>query len=43
MFAAMGNEVIYLKRVAVGELQLDPNLASGAARELTAEELELLK
>ncbi len=43
MFAAMGNEVIYLKRVAVGSLQLDQNLAAGESRELTAEELELLK
>jgi len=42
MFAAMGNEVVYLKRVAMGALQLDPSLPLGAYRELTQEELELL-
>lgn len=42
MFAAVGNEVVYLKRVAMGALQLDPSLALGTYRELTAEELELL-
>ena len=43
MFLAMGNEVIYLKRVAIGNLQLDENLSLGSSRELSLEELELLK
>ena len=42
MFAAVGNEVAYLKRVAMGALQLDPALAVGSFRELTDAELELL-
>lgn len=36
-----GLEVRRLKRVAVGELPLDPKIKSGAWRELTAEELAL--
>ena len=39
MFAAVGNEVTYLKRVAVGALTLDATLAAGAYRELTDEEI----
>lgn len=39
MFAAVGNEVTYLKRVAVGALKLDATLAAGAYRELTDEEI----
>lgn len=42
MFAAVGNEVTYLKRVAMGALKLDSSLALGAYRELTVEELNLL-
>ncbi|MTI95144.1 MAG: rRNA pseudouridine synthase [Firmicutes bacterium] len=42
MFAALGKEVRYLKRIAMGGLALDPALAPGKLRELTAEELALL-
>ena len=42
MFAALGNFVTYLKRVQIGGLCLDPALALGEYRKLTAEELELL-
>lgn len=42
MFAAVGNEVVYLKRVAMGALTLDPALAVGEYRELTEEEISLL-
>ena len=43
MFKALGNEVVFLKRVAIGELQLDSNLKAGECRELTLEELALLQ
>lgn len=43
MFAAVGKKVIYLKRLTMGPLQLDPELPKGSYRELTKEELELLK
>ncbi|HPS44685.1 MAG TPA: pseudouridine synthase [Treponemataceae bacterium] len=39
MFKAVGNEVIYLKRVSMGSLALDPALAPGAYRELTESEI----
>lgn len=39
MFLALGNEVLALKRVRIGGLALDENLAPGAARELSAEEM----
>lgn len=42
MFSQMGNEVIYLKRVKMGNLELDKNLELGSYRELTEEEIELL-
>ncbi len=42
MFAAVGNEVVYLKRVAMGALNLDPSLPLGGYRELTQKELSLL-
>jgi len=42
MFAKTGREVLALKRVAMGGLPLDPALAPGECRELTAEERELL-
>lgn len=42
MFQALGKKVIYLKRLAMGELTLDPNLENGAYRELTEEEIEIL-
>lgn len=43
MFAASGNEVLYLKRMAVGGVTLDDTLAPGEYRELTAEEVAFLK
>lgn len=42
MFQAVGKKVTFLKRVSMGELQLDESLKPGAYRELTAKELELL-
>ena len=36
-----GKTVVFLKRVAIGPLQLDPALECGKVRELTAEELAL--
>ncbi|MFZ5590249.1 MAG: pseudouridine synthase [Bacillota bacterium] len=43
MFASVGKKVLYLKRLAIGGLWLDENLAPGQYRELTDEELELLR
>ncbi len=40
MFLALGNEVLHLKRVQIGALRLDETLGSGAARELSQDELE---
>ncbi len=40
MLEAVDNEVVYLKRIAMGNLFLDPGLAPGNSRELTEEELE---
>ena len=42
MFAALGKNVLFLKRLSVGPLELDPALAPGAFRELTEEELQSL-
>ena len=42
MFHAVGKEVIYLKRLQMGSLVLDPRLALGEYRELTGQELEAL-
>lgn len=42
MFKALGHEVIYLKRTAMGGLHLDDSLKPGEARELTDEEKELI-
>lgn len=42
MFESVGKKVIYLKRVSMGALELDPALSLGQYRELTAEELALL-
>ncbi len=39
MFAAVGNSVTTLHREQIGELMLDPVLASGAYRSLTSEEI----
>ena len=43
MFGVCGAHVVALKRISMGGLALDPALAEGACRELTAEELELLE
>lgn len=42
MFSQLGNEVVYLKRVKMGQLQLDPTISPGSYRELTREEIALL-
>lgn len=43
MFAARGKQVVYLKRMAIGGLALDPDLQPGEWRELTEEEVRLLE
>ena len=43
MFHAVGKEVIYLKRLQMGSLVLDPRLALGEYRELTGQELKALR
>ncbi|MBO5763579.1 MAG: rRNA pseudouridine synthase [Lentisphaeria bacterium] len=42
MCERVGKTVIYLKRVAMDQLPLDPDLPLGGVRELTAEEMNLL-
>ena len=42
MFAAIGNEVLVLKRTQIGELALDEKLKEGECRELNAEEIAKL-
>ncbi len=42
VFIALGNEVVFLKRLAIGSLYLDENLQLGEYRELSADELALL-
>ena len=43
MFAAAGNKVVFLKRISMAELKLDESLKAGEYRELTEQELKLLK
>lgn len=43
MFQAVGKRVVYLKRIQMGPLSLDPTLELGEYRELTDEEVDLLK
>ena len=43
MFEAVGKKVVYLKREEFGGLTLDPDLEEGEYRELSDEELALLK
>ncbi|OMF22409.1 16S rRNA pseudouridine(516) synthase [Paenibacillus sp. FSL H8-0548] len=43
MFEAVDKTVVYLKRAAMGPLKLDESLPEGAYRELTNEEIELLR
>ena len=40
MFIARGNEVLYLKRLSIGGLRLDPALGAGEFRELTPAEAQ---
>ena len=42
MVAALGNEVITLKRTMIGSLELDPDLEPGECREITNDELLLI-
>lgn len=42
MMEALGNKVVYLKRVKMGALSLDESLALGKIRELTEEEISFL-
>lgn len=43
MFLAVGKEVLYLKRISMGGLSLDEDLAPGEYRRLTKEEIDRLK
>ena len=43
MFEAVDKKVVYLKRIQMGGLKLDEALKPGECRELSTEELELLK
>ena len=43
MFEAVGKSVVYLKRTEFGTLPLDEDLEEGEYRELTEEELAILK
>lgn len=43
MFASVGSEVLYLKRIAMGPLSLDPSLHTGEYRRLTEDEIGMLK
>lgn len=43
MFAAVGKQVLYLKRLSMGSLILDESLAAGEYRKLTKEEIVKLK
>lgn len=40
MFAVFGQEVVYLKRISIGNLQLDDDLPLGAYRKLQKEEID---
>lgn len=43
MIAAVGNEVIYLKRISIGDVCLDQSLSEGSYRRLSEDEVNLLK
>ena len=43
MLKYAGCKIVYLKRVAIGDLKLDPTLPRGSYRELTSDELAKLK
>ncbi len=40
MAEAVGNKILYLKRVSIGKLELDPDLAEGQCREILHKEIE---
>ena len=42
LFAALGNEFVYLKRVSINDLCLDETLKPGTYRELTAQEVKMV-
>ena len=42
MFQAVGNEVVYLKRLGIAGVELDKSLPEGAARELSRDEEKAL-
>lgn len=42
MFQAVGKKVVFLKRLSMGKLVLDPTLAVGEYRALTSKELDML-
>ncbi|MCR8745621.1 pseudouridine synthase [Romboutsia lituseburensis] len=43
MFESVDKKVVYLKRLSMGKLKLDENLALGEYRELTEEEIKLIE
>lgn len=43
MMHAIGCEVVYLKRIAIGDLKLDESLETGGFRQLTDDELDILR
>lgn len=42
MFAAVGNKIVYLKRISIGQLKLDESLELGEYKELYESDLQLL-
>lgn len=42
MFGALGNKVVFLKRIAIGDLALDPDLAVGECMEILHKDVEKL-
>lgn len=42
MFESTGKKVVYLKRIGIGDLELDCSLKPGEVRELTEEEVKML-
>jgi 16S rRNA pseudouridine516 synthase len=43
MFESVGKKVVYLRRISFGGLPLDESLEEGEYRELTEEELKVLR
>ena len=43
MFAAVGNKIVYLKRISMGQLKLDEELELGEYKELSESDLQLLQ